>query len=309
MSQSAFMPVVGEIRWAGQFAPFAAARAAPKAARRRCIACNGVSPGRISEDGLWGPESIGVANFSATEEIAAIEAAGSAVVGRSAHNALCKLASGPWRLSLIRALRRRVGLCPSSRLSHSRKASSEIATPRPRSAVASTSTESPARRSRSNSSRCGSRCAVFRSRSLRACAAKSASVGGELGAISWLDCVGAVVMWERYVERAGSAMGVVWDRSKPRGLDVGVLTYGFLLFYADEFSSWRLLRPVRVMLHLLELWRGSFGGRTRLVALFGKVHFGVSCVVIRWIQSHYFWWVEANFCSLGWVNLVGGGSW
>jgi hypothetical protein len=231
MSRPAVPSSAGKIRCAGQFVPFAAARAAPNAARRRCIACNGVSPGRISEEDFFGPESIGVANFSATAEIAVIGGAGSGVVGRSANRALGERASRPWRSSLVPVLRRRIGLCPSSRLSQSRRASSEIATPSPRNAVASTSTESPARRSRSSSSRCGSRCTVFRSRSWRARAAKSASVGGEVGAGWWLDCVGAVVMWERYVERARSAMGVVLDQSKPKGLDVGVLTSWFLLIF------------------------------------------------------------------------------
>lgn len=32
-------------------------------------------------------------------------------------------------------------------------------------------------------------------------------------------------------------MGVVLDQSKPRGLDVGVLTHAFLLFYVISFSS------------------------------------------------------------------------
>ena len=44
-------------------------------------------------------------------------------------------------------------------------------------------------------------------------------------------------MWERYSERLRSAMGVVLDQSKPRGLDVGVLTHAFLLFFVISFSS------------------------------------------------------------------------
>ena len=39
-------------------------------------------------------------------------------------------------------------------------------------------------------------------------------------------------------------MGALWARSKPRGLDVGVLPYGFLLFYLKTFISVRLL-PAR----------------------------------------------------------------
>ena len=103
--------------------------------------------------------------------------------------------------------------------------------------MASTSTESPARRSRSSSSRCGSSCAVFGCFKWRAFATSSASVGGGVGAMSWWASGGEGVMWERYSERLRSAMGVVLDRSKPRGLDVGVLTHAFLLFFVISFSS------------------------------------------------------------------------
>ena len=123
------------------------------------------------------------------------------------------------------------------RFSHSRNASEEISTPRPRNAMASTSTESPARRSRSSSSRCGSSCAVFGCFKWRAFATNSARVGGGVGAISWWAGGGEGVMWERYSELLRSAMGVVLDQSKPRGLDVGVLTHAFLLFFVISFSS------------------------------------------------------------------------
>jgi hypothetical protein len=59
--------------------------------------------------------------------------------------------------------------------------------------------------------------------------------------MSWCASGSEGVMWERYSERLRSAMGVVLDQSKPRGLDVGVLTYAFLLFYVISFGSLTLL--------------------------------------------------------------------
>jgi hypothetical protein len=38
-------------------------------------------------------------------------------------------------------------------------------------------------------------------------------------------------------------MGPHWERSKPKGLDVGVLHYGFLWFFLREVSSLKLLLP------------------------------------------------------------------
>ena len=140
--------------------------------------------------------------------------------------------TGTRTVCLYRTLCRRTGLDPSSRFSHRRKASGEISTPRPRNAIASTSTESPSRRSRSSSSRCGSSCAVFGCFGWRTFATSSASVGGGVGAISWCAGGGVGVMWERYSERLCSAMGVVLDQSKPKGLDVGVPALCFILILA-----------------------------------------------------------------------------
>jgi|GEM_PF-2660411 len=155
-----------------------------------------------------------------------------------------------WNAKARAGLVRRVLRRGNWRFSHSRKASEEISTPRPRNAMASTSTESPSRRSRSNSSRCASSCAVFGCFGWRAFATNSASVGGGVGAISWWASGGEGVMWERYSERLCSAMGVGLDQSKPRGLDVGVLTHAFLLFFVISFGS--LTRLLRLSLWM---WR------------------------------------------------------
>ncbi len=50
-------------------------------------------------------------------------------------------------------------------------------------------------------------------------------------------------MCGRYLDSSGSAMGPHWERSKPKGLDVGVLTYGFLWFFLSEVGSLKLLLP------------------------------------------------------------------
>ena len=139
-----------------------------------------------------------------------------------------------WNAKARAGLVRRVLRRGNWRFSHSRNASEEISTPRPRNAMASTSTESPSRRSRSNSSRCASSCAVFGCFGWRAFATNSASVGGGVEAISWCASGSEGVMWERYSERLRSAMGVVLDQFKPRGLDVGVLPHGFLWKLRDN---------------------------------------------------------------------------
>jgi hypothetical protein len=38
----------------------------------------------------------------------------------------------------------------------------------------------------------------------------------------------------KYRESAGRAMGAVWERSKPKGLDVGVLPHGFSWILRDN---------------------------------------------------------------------------
>jgi hypothetical protein len=77
--------------------------------------------------------------------------------------------------------------------------------------------------------------------------------------VSWWASGGEGVMWERYSERLRSAMGVVLDQSKPRGLDVGVLPHAFLLFFVTGFSSLTpLLRLSPWIRRLVEAFRFRF---------------------------------------------------
>ena len=100
-------------------------------------------------------------------------------------------------------------------------------------------------------------------------------------------------------------MGVVLDQSKPRGLDVGVLSHGFLSLIRDGFTSLRLLLSLSLLrLRLID---------TSLLCLDELVHclrfhffFGVSFVerveaVVRRLD-----WLDS--CSLDWLRVGGGGS-
>jgi hypothetical protein len=141
-------------------------------------------------------------------------------------------------------------------------------------------------------------------------AASSASVGGDVGAVVWRACGDSVVMGERYAERCGNAMGVVLSASKPRGLDVGVLHHGFLLFWAGIFDSLRLLPSWRVFIvRLVGSSELSFGGLVLWIRLFVRVFFFVGLLFVGWIESSSFRWVELELDSLGWVRFFGGASW
>lgn len=64
-------------------------------------------------------------------------------------------------------------------------------------------------------------------------------------------------------------MGVVLDQSKPRGLDVGVLTHAFLLFFVIRFSSCRLLLQSALwILPLVEVIRLRFDDWVQSLRLF-----------------------------------------
>jgi hypothetical protein len=193
-------------------------------------------------------------------------------------------ATAATRVGLNRGFRRRAGLWPNSWLSQSRSDSSEIRTPNPRSPLASASTGAPSRRNRSNSSRCGASSSATDRLGQRACATSSARVGVFWGARSGRDCGVVGVMCGRYLDSLGSAMGPHWERSKPKGLDVGVLTYGFLWFFLSEMSSLKLLLP---RCGLVLRW---FGGR--------QLRF------VQWVQSV----VElSTIDSLAWFGCLGGG--
>ena len=90
-------------------------------------------------------------------------------------------------------------------------------------------------------------------------------------------------MCGRYLDSIGSAMGPHWERSKPKGLDVGVLTYGFLWFFLSEMGSFKLLLP----------WCG---------------------LVLRWLvgrRLRFLQWVQSvvelsSVDSLAWFECLGG---
>jgi hypothetical protein len=105
-------------------------------------------------------------------------------------------------------------------------------------------------------------------------------------------------------------MGVGLDQSKPRGLDVGVLTYAFLLEIRDGFTSVRLLPSWRTLiLRLVGLSEFSFGVSVLLVAMLGGVYFSVAGVVVGSIELLRRWWVGVSIGPLGSSDFVGGGSW
>ncbi len=133
----------------------------------------------------------------------------------------------------LRVLRRRVGFCPRSRRSHRRKVSWPISMPSNRKPRARDSTDSPVWRSRSNSSRCGSNCAVAGLRGCRAWATAWASVVGSGGVSGeWMGS-DMVVNGSPYAWWLGGARGALWAPSKRTRLDVGVLPSSFYLFLFD----------------------------------------------------------------------------
>jgi hypothetical protein len=103
-------------------------------------------------------------------------------------------------------------------------------------------------------------------------------------------------MWERYSERLRSAMGVGLDQSKPRGLDVGVLTHAFLLFFVISFSSCRLLLQSGLwILPLVEVIRIRFYDWVRSLSL------------CRFVFSPVDEWVEVVIRSFG--GSIAGSAW
>ena len=264
-------------------AALAAASFAIRSAVRRISAWRGVSPGRMSDvpfstgvsagNNPFGKTAAGALASEATE--VGVWTGGVAVAGAAATAAT--------RVGLNRGFRRRAGLWPNSWLSQSRSDSSEIRTPNPRSPLASASTGAPSRRNRSNSSRCGASSSATDRLGQRACATSSARVGVFWGARSGRNCGGVGVMCGRYLDSFGSAMGPDWERSKPKGLDVGVLTYGFLWFFLSEVGSLKLLLP----------WCG---------------------LVLRWfvdLRRRFLQWVQSvvelgSVDSLAWFGWLGG---
>jgi hypothetical protein len=105
-------------------------------------------------------------------------------------------------------------------------------------------------------------------------------------------------------------MGVDLDRSKPRGLDVGVLTYAFLLFHVDDFTSWRLLPSWRALiLRFIEFFRFSESALLPWMRLVECRFFFVVCFFVGWVKLLSFRSVELDFGSLDCAGFFGGGSW
>ena len=128
-------------------------------------------------------------------------------------------------------VRRHLLFGPNSRFSHRRNVSRETSTPMRIRPALSASTDSPARLSRRSSSRCGVRVAVTWLRGCRTSATARARVVGEVAG-DWLyvGC-GVVVMLLQYMQRNCSAMAAPRCRFKPKGLDVGVSLFCFVLFF------------------------------------------------------------------------------
>ncbi len=218
-----------------------AAFSAANTASRRRIACSGVSPDKMSDDGRPDGLAVAAGGESGREPSTTMAAAGGSGAACSAVVATHPLAAMLRASRRVRAFLRLTGVCPNSRLSHNRRASSETATPSLRSPAPIAATDSPARRSRSSSSRCASSCNAFGFFGQRDCATSSVKVSFTVGAISERGGDESGVMRERYAKRSGSAMGAVWEQSKPQGLDVGVLTSWFLLILPRRFGHRRFL--------------------------------------------------------------------
>lgn len=281
-------------------AALAAASSASLSLLRRANASTGVSPARIREVAIFNGVFPGDSTFGETTAGAHTPEAVGGGVGAGGGRIAGAFKSGTTMFGCHRGLRRLAGLCPSSRLIQSRRASSDTRTSRPRSPLASASTEAPSRRNRSSSSRCGASANAIVLRGQRACATNSAKVGGTVGASSCGDCGVVGVMWEQYSDRCGSAMGAVWVRSKPTGLDVGVLTYAFLLFFVNSFSSWKLLLRLSLwILQLVEVFRVRFDEWVQSLRFSRFVFFHFDewvDVVIRGLNCS----ISCSLSSLGW---------
>jgi hypothetical protein len=129
---------------------------------------------------------------------------------------------------------RLAGLRPNSRWSHRRIVSRPISMPISRRPPTSDSADSPAWANRSNSSRCSSNWAVAWLRGCRAWAtAWDSVVGRGVASGEWMGS-DMVVNGSLYAWWLGSARGAPRAQSKRQRLDVGVLSYCFVLFLLGE---------------------------------------------------------------------------
>ena len=152
------------------------------------------------------------------------------------------------------------GLRPNCWSSHRRMVSRPISMPSNRKPPTSDSTESPAWRSRSNSSRWTSSCAVAW---LRGCRAWATAWASEVGAGGFdEECMGNDRVSDEipYAWRPGIARGAPRAHSKRIRLDVGVSSYAFVFILVDDYGAY-----FGCLLHwwihwhvLLRLHEGSF---------------------------------------------------
>lgn len=110
-------------------------------------------------------------------------------------------------------------------------------------------------------------------------------------------CIPAIYRWS-----AGRATGARRSGSKPKGLDVGVLTYGFLLEICDDYTSVRLLLPTCA---LRRCWDDAFWPTEghRIDAL-GMVLFAGHRVIVRVEVSDAYCWSVVGFDGRGWTGGV-----
>ncbi len=192
----------------------------------------------------------------------------------------------------IDCLRRLASFLPNCCCSHRRMVSRPISMPISRKPPTSDSADSPARLKRSNSSRCGSSCAVAWLRGCRAWATAWASVVGR-GVVNgeWMgNDMGAIASF--YMWWSGSARGAPEAQSKRKRLDVGVLPYFFVLFFLGESGfilgsliGWFIslldflvfVSGVSVELVSLSLWFHRFSAHFACRIILGS--FGPSLVV------------------------------
>ena len=100
-------------------------------------------------------------------------------------------------------------------------------------------------------------------------------------------------------------MGAVWVRSKPTGLDVGVLTYAFLWFFLSGIGSLTILLPLRRWIRRLsEGLQIPFDGlvRSRILKYLDSLWSG------KWMGGVGLGFGDRASCSLSAFAWVGGGG-
>ena len=114
------------------------------------------------------------------------------------------------------------------------------------------------------------------------------------------------MMLELYSERLRSAMGVVLDQSKPRGLDVGVPASSFLWVFVSQFASLKLWLSVRRSIaRLIEVFRSCSG------ELVQREKFGSAALLFfdGWSERMIRCLGCSTSCLVSPSGVRGGGSW